>query len=543
MNLLKLLLHTSRRTFLAAALAGLCGGVSSTLALAVISHALRTQPRTLGLGLAFATACLLLLASRTVAQLLVARLSQDALLQMRTRLARKMVAAPLRQLEDVGGARLLAGLTDDVMTISEALPGIPVICTDAAIVAGCLAYMAYLSLPLFGVSMLIMVFGLATFALPAKLSASALRRARTDLDTLYGLYRGLTEGIKELKLHRARRDAFLDEALHPAASSFRRHSIHSMAVWAAGASWGQTLFLAGMGFLLFAGPVLTPISEPTLTAYALTALYLATPMQFIIALLPMLGRAEVALANLEKLGLSLRTEPTAATAPAEPGPFQKLELEGVTHTYRREGEDHTFTLGPISLSLAPGELVFLVGGNGSGKTTLAKLLCGLYTPETGRILVDGRPVDDAGREAYRQLFSAVFADSWPFERLYGLKKDPGDLLQRLELVNKVRLENGAFSTTALSQGQRRRLLLLAAVLEDRPVYLFDEWASDQDPVFREVFYTRILPDLKRRGKAVFVISHDDRYFHVADRLLRLEYGQLRDGESDAPRLPRETKAP
>lgn len=529
MNLLKLLLRTSRGLFLAAALAGIGGGASSTLALAAVSRALHTQPRTLALGLEFALACLLLLGFRTAAQLLVARLSQDALLAMRARLARRVVSAPLRQLEELGAHRLLAGLTDDVLTLSEALPGIPAICTDVAIVVGCLGYMAYLSLPLFGVSMLILLFGLMTFSLPARLSARALRRARADMDALYGLYRGLTEGVKELKLHRERRDAFLDEALYPTADSFRRHSIRSMTVWAVGASWGQTLFLAGMGFLLFAGPSFTAISEPALTAYVLVVLYLATPLEFIIALLPMMGRAEVALENLEKLGLSLEAEP-AATASAIPGPFRRLELEGVTHAYRRESEERRFVLGPISLSLSAGELVFLAGGNGSGKTTLAKLLCGLYTPEAGQIRVDGQAIDDSNRESYRQLFSGLFADSWLFERLYGLKGDPDGLLEQLELSNKVKIENGTFSTTQLSQGQRRRLLLLAAVMENRPIYIFDEWASDQDPVFREVFYTRILPDLKQRGKAVFVISHDDRYFHVADRLLRLDYGKLRDGE-------------
>jgi len=58
------------------------------------------------------------------------------------------------------------------------------------------------------------------------------------------------------------------------------------------------------------------------------------------------------------------------------------------------------------------------------------------------------------------------------------------------------------------------------------VYLFDEWAADQDPVFKKVFYTQLLPELKARGKAVLVISHDERYFGAADRVIRLDYGKL-----------------
>jgi putative ATP-binding cassette transporter len=63
-------------------------------------------------------------------------------------------------------------------------------------------------------------------------------------------------------------------------------------------------------------------------------------------------------------------------------------------------------------------------------------------------------------------------------------------------------------------------------LEDRPFYLFDEWASDQDPLFKDVFYKQLLPELKSRNKAVLVITHDDRYFAGADRLIRLDYGRI-----------------
>jgi putative ATP-binding cassette transporter len=59
-------------------------------------------------------------------------------------------------------------------------------------------------------------------------------------------------------------------------------------------------------------------------------------------------------------------------------------------------------------------------------------------------------------------------------------------------------------------------------------YVFDEWAADQDPLFKELFYTRLLPELKARGKLVVVITHDDKYFHLADRLLKLEEGRLEE---------------
>jgi putative ATP-binding cassette transporter len=171
-----------------------------------------------------------------------------------------------------------------------------------------------------------------------------------------------------------------------------------------------------------------------------------------------------------------------------------------------------------------------VGGNGSGKSTLAKLIAGLYAPESGNVRWDGEPLTEQTTDAYRQLFSAVFSDFYLFERILGLQLDNLDeraqqYLEKLQLEHKVQVNEGVLSTLELSQGQRKRLALLTAYLEDRSIYLFDEWASDQDPFFREIFYKQILLELKQRGKTVLVISHDDRYFHLADQLIKLEYGQ------------------
>jgi len=193
-------------------------------------------------------------------------------------------------------------------------------------------------------------------------------------------------------------------------------------------------------------------------------------------------------------------------------------------------------IGPINLHFHAGELVYLVGGNGSGKSTLAKILTGLYTPEGGEIRVNGQVITNQNRDDYRQHFSAVFADFHLFDRFMGIKGENRDAqaqeyLEQLHLSHKVKIENGKLSTTELSQGQRKRLALLTAYLEDRSFYLFDEWASDQDPLFKDVFYTKLLPELKARGKTVLVITHDDHYFHLADRVIKLDYGQI---VSDAP---------
>jgi putative ATP-binding cassette transporter len=263
------------------------------------------------------------------------------------------------------------------------------------------------------------------------------------------------------------------------------------------------------------------------------------PLAGVMTSISLFGRASVALGKVHELGISLaaHSSESCSLEPAKTeSAFSRLELANVVHSYHREAEDSHFVLGPIDLTFRPGEVVFLVGGNGSGKSTLAKILAGLYVPEAGEVRLDGALVTDKNRDEYRQLFSTVFSDFYLFDSFMGLQsrgldEQAREYLKQLHLSHKVRINEGTLSTTALSQGQRKRLALLTAYLEDRPFYLFDEWASDQDPLFKSIFYTRLLPDLKARGKTVLVITHDDKYFDLADRILKLDFGKIISDQS------------
>ncbi len=164
-------------------------------------------------------------------------------------------------------------------------------------------------------------------------------------------------------------------------------------------------------------------------------------------------------------------------------------------------------------------------------------------PETGFVTVNGEKVGHENIEWFRQNCSAIFTDFHLFEDYLGFDRAGIDdevrrYLTELQLAHKVSVHDGRLSTVALSAGQRKRLALLTVLLEDRPIYLFDEWAADQEPRFREVFYTEILPGLARRGKTVIVITHDDRYFHCADQIVKLDFGQSTTPNfHHPPRLP------
>jgi putative ATP-binding cassette transporter len=301
------------------------------------------------------------------------------------------------------------------------------------------------------------------------------------------------------------------------------------------------MYFGILGALIFLLPQLTGATAAILSGYALVVTNLMEPVGEILQALPQLTQANVALQKVQSLGLVLagNIESTAskhfeALSLSECAPisnFQTLEFRQITYSYHQVDNGQPFVLGPINITIQRGELIFIVGGNGSGKSSFAKLITGLYTPEFGEIRVNHRLVLDGDREAYRQLFSTVFSDFYLFNRLFGVSSQNLDYqvseyLKLLQLDHKVQVEAGVLSTINLSQGQRKRLALVAAYLEDRPIYLFDEWASDQDPYFREIFYKKLLPDLKQRGKTVLAISHDDRYFHVADRLIKLDYGKV-----------------
>ena len=522
------------RTQIAAAVtAGVLGGAASAAFVGLINTALGDGPRPGWLLPAFLALCLALPLFRFMSNFLLLRLVERAQFELRMELSRRILSTPLRRVEELGAHRLLAALTDDVGNIVAAFANLPLLLMHLTVVAGCLAYMGWLSWKLLLLVLGFLVFGVACYQLPMRRAQHYFRLVRDAWDRQFRQFRSLTDGIKELKLHRPRRQAFLEEELVATGRERMGYRMRATVVQSLAASWGQVLFFVLIGLILFGAPRADGAGSGTLVGFTLAILYMLTPLDVILNMAPALNAGAVAVRQVEGLGLSLTSgaEPEGSVDETTGSRWRSLELVGVTHSYRKETEDDTFTLGPIDLALRPGECVFLVGGNGSGKTTLAKLLTGLYVPDSGEIRLDGKTVGDTERESYRQLFSTVFSDFHLFERLLGIEAGQIDAhvreyLEKLHLQRKVRIEDTAFSTLDLSQGQRKRLALLGAYLEDRPIYLFDEWAADQDPLFKEIFYRQLLPELKARGKTTIVISHDDRYFSVADWVIKLEDGRL-----------------
>lgn len=534
MTLLKQLLHSFWQPLVLAAIAGLVSGISTTGLIAVIGGEITKATFTFQLAGLFFGLCCLRLTAGIVSRILLIRISQKIVLDLRMMLSHQILASSLFHLEYLGNHRLMAALIDDIEKLANAVQVLPAFCGDIAIVISCLVYLCWLSPTLFTIVLCFMSIGIFSYQLASDRAFRFLKQSRQQQDKLFKHLNSLTGGIKELKLNSKRRQTFLRDEFYSTAQNYRQHNAISLTIFAVAATWGHLLFFLVVGIVIFALPGISDIQPAILSSYAIAIVYLTIPLDYIMSALPSIGNIIVALQAIESLQLSLAISPQETLLNSEfksALTCKSLELSGVTHTYYNESEDNTFTLGEINLQLSAGEIVFVVGGNGSGKSTLVKVLAGLYLPETGEIYLNGQKIVPAIAEWYRQHFSVVFSDFYLFDRFSteingAAEKQANFYLNKLQLERKVTIKNNSVSTTALSQGQRKRLALLNAYLEDKPIVIFDEWASDQDPIFKKIFYTQILPELKARGKMVIAITHDDRYFHTCDRLVKLDCGKV-----------------
>jgi putative pyoverdin transport system ATP-binding/permease protein len=534
MKIIRLLLQNSGNNFFLAAIASFVSGVSSAGVIAVINYAIANlADLPWWLLWAFIGLGIFLWLFRLISWVLITRLSQEVIYNLRLDLTQKILNCPLQELETVGTPKLLAALTGDINEIAGASIQLAIILVNLAVLIGVFAYLCWLSSLLFAIVLGSLAIGYVIYISIQQQGVTSFSQGRQVQDVLFKHFRAVTEGTKELKLHRPRRKAFINEELKPTANDARYYWVKAITAFALAGSTGTVLFFVPVGLILFVFPQMGTVSPATISSYALAVLYAINPITEIVSALPQVAQANISLEKIESLGLSLAqpvTEPIFPTGSDFDADWSSLELVDIHHAYGSDTEEYQFTLEDINLKLQPGEIVLIVGGNGSGKSTLVKLLTGLYSPDRGQVLFNHQPVTDHNREWYRQQFSVIFYDFYLFDRLVGIDTNQQQQIENylalLEIDHKVKIKDGVLSTINLSQGQRKRLALLTAYLEDRPIYVFDEWASDQDPVFKEVFYQKLLPELKSRGKTVIAVSHDDQYFSSGDRLIKLDYGRI-----------------
>jgi len=356
----------------------------------------------------------------------------------------------------------------------------------------------------------------------------ALGHIRTTEESLFGAVRHLLDGFKELRLNTQKNDDFFHSSLKRHAAQLRQEKIKGHRYRIMMELLGISVKFGLLSVLILLMPLFGTTQGHLLLQLSTLILYLPIG-GFLMFQIANLTLANISVERFYQLGETLsQSVPEDLEAPAthERYSVEHLRYENITFHYENRVE-RPFTIGPLSLSFTAGEVVFITGGNGSGKSTLLHLLTGLYAPDAGEIVLNGREID---LRAYRELFAVIFSDIYLFDRLYGMKHVDEhrirELLTLMQLDRTVEFVEGRFSTLDLSTGQRKRLALVTTLMEDKPVYVFDEWAAGLDPEFRAYFYRTLLPALKQQGKIVIAVTHDDRYFDTADRVIKMEYGQI-----------------
>ena len=456
--------------------------------------------------------------------------AQTLIYRFKIKIMSDVFKSNLGKIDEIGRNYIMEVLARDTQSVSTAVGVTVTTCQAIATLLFLTLYMATVSMTafliIFASTTLILIVGVTElFKVTGQLQRVAERESQVN-----AIYADYLSGYKEIKMNSDR--AYEITRLMVKESKRVNQEKGNLVVTITNFFNNlQILLYVIVGIMVFVVPVISSDFAPHVTTAATTALFLAGSLSGIIVNIPNLSQANVAARTLQSLAKQLSESAQQVPVDREEiyDQIQSITMEDVCYQHPGQEKRSGFVLGPINYQFDSGKVYFIRGNNGSGKTTLMRILIGLYQPSSGRILVNGNPISEPTTGAYRDMFSVVFSDFHLFKTLYGLPADDvrrmEDLLKVFQMEGKVSVQNGQFSSLQFSTGQRKRLALIVALLEDRPFIILDEWAADQDPEFRQEFYEKIIPKLRAMGKTVIAITHDDHYYDRADHVLFMANGK------------------
>ena len=469
------------------------------------------------------------LLGRKFVQVSLIKLTRNVVYDLQVHLINKIISTSYEKFEKIDRGRIYTALNDDVSTIGQSTGLLVTLITSVITAVGVFLYLASLAFWATVLTVLLIVIISVTYYFVSESTNPYFEKARDSRDVFMGLINGMIEGFKELSLHRNKKREYRDEVA-VSANEYREKSSVADIRFVKAFLVGESSLVILLGMVSIGMPVLFPhIELGAIMSFVIILLYLIGPVNAILDSVPVVMNIRIAWKRVNQFTEEIPANLDLNEVPeARPAVVEKIEARGIRYRYPRGDQQETFGIGPIDLEIYRGELLFIIGGNGSGKTTLAKLLTGLYEPTEGKLMINNCEVKGG---QVSKFFSTVFSPAHLFKKLYSIdaasqEQEIREYLTLLKLANKVDIINNEFSTINLSGGQRKRLALLQCYLEDSPVYMFDEWAADQDPEYRNFFYRTLLPEMKQLGKIVIAITHDDQYFDVADRVLKMNRGKL-----------------
>ncbi|ALM92266.1 MULTISPECIES: cyclic peptide export ABC transporter [Alteromonas] len=450
---------------------------------------------------------------------------------VRHSLVTRILGSKFTTLEKAGRSRLYNVLTNDVNAISNALAEMPAFIYNALLMIACFGYLIYLSPIVFAIVIsTVVVAGVFTSVIMKRISKDAFA-LRSRQDEVFEGYKGLLEGSKQLALSSFRKKHYLANVLNPQLDNLKESERRYGFSWDINRNISQSLIFLVLGAVIIVSQTMQ--SSHLVMSYLLILTYLAGPFGYVMGLWQSIIRAKVSLQKIESLQLDDQMYSNCEISHEQPDMhWDCIHFADIGFKYTESAEQ--FTLERINFSLKKGEVVFVTGGNGSGKSTFMHILLGLYKPTSGQILLDGEPVTEATISQYMNKMAIVLPDFYLYKSLVGKngqevdREKVNDMLRRFDLDQKVVLDEYGYESVSFSMGQRKRLALISAILEDKEIYVLDEWAADQDPHFRHVFYTQIIPWLKSQGKTIVAVTHDDKYFDCADHQIKFDLGNMEE---------------
>ncbi len=510
-------------------------GMSGGLLLAVINAAAEMAANSevqLRFFAIFALTLLFFTVTKRIALSRATKAGERAIREVRIRLADKIRHSELLFVENTGRGDIYARLTQDTASISQAVPMIFNGYQSAVILVAGLIYIAFVS----WIACILTVLFLSAigyaYVRNSRLIVADLKTATAKEAQFFDALSHLVDGFKEIKINHRKNDEVMERVAEIARQT-ETVMVNTGIRYVTYLVGSQTSLYLLIATFVFVFPTMEFADPERILKLTAAGLFIISPLEVAFTAYYFHNKAEVAFTNIERLEEQLDAALEEQAVSYKPNGrnwanFQKISLKGLQFQYPGEGD--TYAIGPLDLDIAREEVTFITGGNGSGKSTLLKVLTGLYLPNAGEIRVDRRAIKVQDYPDYREMFSAIFSDFHLFDRLYGLSDVDEDEVQRLleemQIDDKTSYVDKAFTNIELSTGQKKRLAMVITRLEDKPVFVFDEWAADQDPEFRRFFYEDMLPDLKSRGKTIIVVTHDDAYFKHADKLIKLDYGRL-----------------
>ncbi len=310
MKVLAFLIRTNVRKSVVIALLSALSGLGSAGLIATVTTALQhggsalVRPSYL-IALAFVAALAAKIGANLASNLMMGRFAQQSILDLCTGLCRKVIQAPLREIEVMGSATILTCLTEDVNVLTNSVQAIPLVLTNAVVLLGCAVYLAWMSWIAVVLLTLMMVIAGVCYRLLMRSAYPPIQRARLGKEKLFRHFRSLTDGIKELKIHRDRNEMFFREDIEAAAEHFRNENVVAMIRYARADAWSQMMFGLLLATLLFALPTTSWMTPDAITKYVFVTIYVMSPAWNLIRALPTFASGQVSLERMEELGLAL----------------------------------------------------------------------------------------------------------------------------------------------------------------------------------------------------------------------------------------------